>query len=101
MWQQGESFRDFLRALVHDRPEPGVTRRPTIDRNFQSNVPGLYIVGDLAGAPLLKTAIKQGVHVIRHLNRQKQNGNPGNGGAGACRSGRKSGGALGARSPDP
>ncbi len=69
MWEKGESLRDFVRVLIHGRPEPGVTRRPTIDRNFQSNVPGLYIVGDLAGAPLLKTAINQGVHVIRHLNR--------------------------------
>ncbi len=84
MWEKGESLRDFVRVLIHGRPEPGVTRRPTIDRNFQSNVPGLYIVGDLAGAPLLKTAINQGVHVIRHLNRQKQNGNPGNGGDGSA-----------------
>ncbi len=77
MWEKDESLRDFVRVLIHGRPEPGVTRRPTIDRNFPSNVPGLYIVGDLAGAPLLKTAINQGVHVIRHLNRQKQNGYPG------------------------
>ncbi|MFQ5777300.1 MAG: FAD-dependent oxidoreductase [Terriglobia bacterium] len=77
MWQKDESLGDFLRALIHGRPAPGVVRRPKLDPNYQSNVPGLYIVGDLAGAPLLKTAINQGVEVIRHLKNQSQNGNPG------------------------
>ena len=41
--------------------------RPAFDRNNQSNIPGLYIIGDLAGAPVIKLAMEQGYNVIEHL----------------------------------
>jgi thioredoxin reductase/polyferredoxin len=41
--------------------------RPVFDKNNQSNIPGLYIIGDLAGAPVIKLAMEQGYEVIEHL----------------------------------
>ncbi|MFN7937215.1 MAG: NAD(P)-binding domain-containing protein [Bryobacteraceae bacterium] len=43
------------------------TRRPQLGAHFESNVPGLYIIGDLAGAPVLKLAIEQGSELAEHL----------------------------------
>lgn len=41
--------------------------RPTFDRNFRSNVPDLYVIGDLAGAPVVKLAMEHGYDVIEHI----------------------------------
>jgi thioredoxin reductase len=43
------------------------SQRPQIDRNFESNVKGLYVIGDLAGAPVIKLAMEQGFNVIQHI----------------------------------
>ena len=40
---------------------------PVLDDNYQSNVPGLYIVGDLAGAPVVKLAMEQGWKAAHHI----------------------------------
>ena len=44
--------------------------RPVLDDQLQSNVPGLFIVGDLAGAPVVKLAMEQGCHVARRIAEQ-------------------------------
>src|SRR6266446_4189330 len=43
------------------------TRRPVLRANFESNVAGLYIIGDLAGAPVVKLAMEQGNDVATHI----------------------------------
>ncbi|MFQ5778152.1 MAG: NAD(P)-binding domain-containing protein [Terriglobia bacterium] len=43
------------------------TRRPQINAHRESNIPGLYVIGDLAGAPVIKLAMDQGVEVIEHI----------------------------------
>ncbi len=43
-------------------------QRPQTNKNFESNVPGLYIIGDLAGAPVIKLAMEQGYNVIEHIS---------------------------------
>src|ERR1700730_6509031 len=43
------------------------TRRPVLRANFESNVPGLYIIGDLAGAPVVKLAMEQGSDIAEHI----------------------------------
>lgn len=43
---------------------------PLIDANFQSNVPGLYIVGELGGRGLIKNAINEGKMAIEHIATQ-------------------------------
>ncbi len=43
------------------------TPRPVLRANFESNVPGLYVIGDLAGAPVVKLAMEQGSDVAEHI----------------------------------
>ncbi len=45
----------------------GESRRPTFDANNESNVPGMFVIGDLAGAPVIKMAMDQGFSVIEHI----------------------------------
>ncbi len=45
----------------------GDARRPVLRRHNESNVRGLFIVGDLAGAPVIKLAMAQGFDVIEHI----------------------------------
>lgn len=40
---------------------------PDIDENFESSVKGVYIIGSLAGAGLIKEAINQGRSVLNHI----------------------------------
>ena len=42
-------------------------RRPALGKHNESNVKGLYIIGDLAGAPVIKLAMAQAVELIDHL----------------------------------
>ncbi len=42
-------------------------RRPVLGKGNESSVKGLYIIGDLAGAPVIKLAMAQGVEVIDYL----------------------------------
>ncbi len=43
------------------------SRRPVVDQNFESNIKGLYIVGDLVGAPVVKLAMEQGNNLAEHI----------------------------------
>ncbi len=42
-------------------------RVPRTDENFESNVKGIYIVGSLTGAALIKEAINQGRIAVNHI----------------------------------
>jgi thioredoxin reductase (NADPH) len=44
-------------------------RRPDIDEDFQTNLPGVYVIGTLAGAGLIKETINQGRAVLNHIMR--------------------------------
>ncbi len=43
-------------------------RRPEIRKGNESNIKGLFIIGDLAGAPVIKLAMAQGVEVIDYIS---------------------------------
>ena len=46
---------------------------PHVRENFETNVPGIFIVGELGGMGLIKTAINEGKLVVDHLrDRMKQ-----------------------------
>jgi thioredoxin reductase/polyferredoxin len=45
----------------------GDNRRPALDWNNRSSIPGLYVVGDLAGTPVIKLAMAQGFEVVEHI----------------------------------
>ncbi|HNB73168.1 MAG TPA: NAD(P)-binding domain-containing protein [Acidobacteriota bacterium] len=57
----------YFNWLQHGAPTGEVVRYPVIREKYQSQVDGLYIVGDLSGLPLLKFAAKQGFEVIGHI----------------------------------
>jgi thioredoxin reductase (NADPH) len=42
-------------------------RVPSVRENFETNVPGVFIVGELSGLGLIKTAVNEGKLVIDHL----------------------------------
>ncbi|HUS29879.1 MAG TPA: NAD(P)-binding domain-containing protein [Kofleriaceae bacterium] len=51
-------------------PEGGVPpplKVPEIDENFQTAVPGQYLIGEVAGKPLVKNAANLGRAVIEHM----------------------------------
>ena len=45
----------------------GPSRRPQLSAHRESSIPGLFVVGDLAGAPVIKLAMEQGYNVIEHI----------------------------------
>ncbi len=44
-----------------------IQRRPDLSADRESNIPGLYVIGDLAGAPVIKLAMAQGYEVIEQI----------------------------------
>ena len=61
-------FRNLRKLLQSILDSPNAdTRRPLVDTNFESNVPGLFVIGDLAGAPVVKLAMAQGSRVAEYI----------------------------------
>ncbi len=58
-----------IRQSVVDILHSGTSQneRPFLRKNNESNIPGLFIIGDLAGAPVIKYAMAQGFEVIEHI----------------------------------
>ena len=57
----------YLRWLQKDNPTGEVEAYPEISPRYESTLPGVYIVGDLTGVPLLKMAAEGGAKVIRQF----------------------------------
>ncbi len=47
---------------------------PVRDPRFMTNVPGVYIIGDVSGTPLIKNAANEGADVIKHIAHDLNNG---------------------------
>jgi CRP-like cAMP-binding protein/thioredoxin reductase/Fe-S-cluster-containing hydrogenase component 2 len=45
--------------------DPGAA--PIVSSNYESSIPGMYVIGMLAGAQLIKQGINQGYEVIEHI----------------------------------
>lgn len=60
-----KQFRAKIDAVLSSGDMP--QRRPALKKNNESNIPGLYIIGDLAGAPVIKLAMAQGFEVVQHI----------------------------------
>ncbi len=52
-------------GVVFPNEDPAAV--PAIKPNYESNVPGLYIIGALAGYPLIKQAMNQGYEVVEFI----------------------------------
>lgn len=61
----GEKIKQQIVAILHSGSSQN--ERPFLKKHNESNIPGLYIVGDLAGAPVIKYAMAQGYEVIEHI----------------------------------
>ena len=48
-------------------PNANMDAVPQVSDTYESNVPGLYIVGALAGYPLIKQAMNQGYEVVEYI----------------------------------
>lgn len=63
--------RAFLESIGVQFPSSDPTAVPVVSAHYESNVPGLFLLGALIGYPLIKQAINQGYEVIEYLS-----GNP-------------------------
>lgn len=59
--------RKFLESIGVVFPSSEASAVPVVNDRYESNVPGLYILGALIGYPLIKQAINQGFEVIEHI----------------------------------
>jgi len=56
---------NWIRAILDSPNMP--SRRPEVNEKLESNIKGLYIIGDLAGAPVVKLAMAHGNDVAEHI----------------------------------
>jgi Fe-S-cluster-containing hydrogenase component 2/thioredoxin reductase len=59
--------RQFLEDCGIRLPSPDRNAVPELSETYECNVPGLYIIGALAGYTLIKQAINQGHELVRRL----------------------------------
>ena len=57
----------YARWLHTMWPAGTVERLPRVNEDFSTNLPGLYIVGDLTGVPLLKFSSDSGARAVRTI----------------------------------
>ncbi len=61
----GNKIKQALVDILHSGSSQN--ERPFLKKNNESNISGLYIIGDLAGAPVIKYAMAHGYEVIEHI----------------------------------
>lgn len=59
--------RDLLESFGIKFPNDDPASVPQLSTHYESNIPGLYIVGALAGYPLIKQALNQGYEAVDHI----------------------------------
>jgi len=59
--------RGFVESCGVKFPNKDPASVPAISSQYESNVPGLYIVGALGGYPLIKQAMNQGYEVVEYI----------------------------------
>jgi CRP-like cAMP-binding protein/thioredoxin reductase len=60
--------RKFVESCGIQFPSPAPTAFPQVTERYESNVPGLYIIGALAGYPLIKQCMNQGYEVVEFIS---------------------------------
>jgi thioredoxin reductase len=63
--------------VVNTKKKIPIRKVPKRDNRFQTNVPGIYLIGDVSGTPLIKNAIEEGAGVVENIaeDLQKAGGN--------------------------
>jgi Fe-S-cluster-containing hydrogenase component 2/thioredoxin reductase/CRP-like cAMP-binding protein len=60
--------RKFVESIGIRFPNERADAIPELSRHYESNVPGVHIIGSLAGYPLIKQAMNQGYDVVEFIN---------------------------------
>ena len=64
-------LRRYTRWLHTQWPAGIVEKLPEVGEDYSTNVPGLYIVGDLTGIPLLKFSSDSGARAVQNIVQNK------------------------------
>jgi CRP-like cAMP-binding protein/thioredoxin reductase/Fe-S-cluster-containing hydrogenase component 2 len=59
--------RKFVESCGIQFPSDSPTAYPQVSETYESQIPGLYIVGALAGYPLIKHCLNQGYEVVEYI----------------------------------
>ena len=59
--------RKFVESCGIEFPSEDPTTLPELTGQYESNVPGLYVIGALGGYPLIKQAMNQGFEVVEFI----------------------------------
>ena len=59
--------RRFVESCGIEFPSDDPTTLPELSNHYESNVPGLYVIGALGGYPLIKQAMNQGYEVVEFI----------------------------------
>ena len=63
----------FVKSLfARKNPEPSYPILPQVESDGQSNIPGIYVVGELAGTPLVKLGLNAGHELMQRLGPELQ-----------------------------
>ena len=60
--------RKFVESIGIKFPNDRADAIPELSGHYESNVPGVYVIGSLAGYPLIKQAMNQGYDVVEFIN---------------------------------
>ncbi len=61
----------FSGKLFDKKFDPAIVKLPQVNENHESNIPGLYIIGEVSGIPLIKLGLNQGNNLINRLFENK------------------------------
>lgn len=65
----------FVKSLfARKNPEPSYPILPQVGSDGQSNIPGIYVVGELADTPLVKLGLNAGHELMQRLGPELQAG---------------------------
>lgn len=59
--------RKFLESIGITFPSSDEKATPDVSERYESNRPGIYLVGAVAGYPLIKNCLNQGFEVVEHI----------------------------------
>ncbi len=57
----------FVKKLFDNKFDPARVKLPQVNEKHESNIPGLFIIGEVRGTPLLKLGLNQGNGLINDL----------------------------------
>lgn len=60
--------RKFIESIGIEFSSNAPDASPTLNARYESSVPGIYVVGSLAGYPLIKQAMNQGYDVVEYIH---------------------------------